>query len=36
VIEVKTLTQDGQTAEEIGEWLVAFLDAARKTLDIAL
>jgi phosphatidylserine/phosphatidylglycerophosphate/cardiolipin synthase-like enzyme len=36
VIELRTLTDGGQTAEEVAAELVAFLAAARRTLDLAL
>lgn len=36
MIEVRTLTQDGQTAAEIAEGVVAFVDAAHRRLDVAL
>src|SRR3954463_11028778 len=35
-IEVRTLTDGGQTALEIAEWIAEFLSGARKTLDFAL
>jgi phosphatidylserine/phosphatidylglycerophosphate/cardiolipin synthase-like enzyme len=35
-IEVITLTDGGQTADEVGAALVAFLDAARERLELAL
>ena len=36
LITVRTLTQGGQTAQDVAAELIAFLDAARRTLDIAL
>jgi phosphatidylserine/phosphatidylglycerophosphate/cardiolipin synthase-like enzyme len=36
VIEVRTLTDGGQTAAEVAEQLAAFLGSARRSLDLAL
>jgi phosphatidylserine/phosphatidylglycerophosphate/cardiolipin synthase-like enzyme len=36
VIDVTTLTQGGQTAEEIAEGVIAFVDGAQRSLDVAL
>jgi phosphatidylserine/phosphatidylglycerophosphate/cardiolipin synthase-like enzyme len=36
VIEVRTLTEDGQTAAEIAGDIIAFVDAAKHRLDVAL
>jgi phosphatidylserine/phosphatidylglycerophosphate/cardiolipin synthase-like enzyme len=36
VIDVRTLTQDAQTAEEIAADVIAFVDAAQRSLDLAL
>ena len=36
MLEVRTLTQGEQTAEEIAEGVIAFAEAARQTLDVAL
>ena len=36
MIEVRTLTQGEQTAEEIAEGVIAFVDAATRSLDVAL
>ncbi len=36
MIEVRTLTQDGQSAAEIADGIVGFVAAATRTLDIAL
>jgi phosphatidylserine/phosphatidylglycerophosphate/cardiolipin synthase-like enzyme len=36
VIEVRTLTQGEQTAEEIAGGVIAFVDGAQRTLDVAL
>ena len=36
MLDVRTLTDGGQTAEEIGEALVSFLGEARRSLDIAI
>jgi phosphatidylserine/phosphatidylglycerophosphate/cardiolipin synthase-like enzyme len=35
-IELRTLTEGGQSAEQVAGWLVPFLQAARSTLDLAL
>jgi phosphatidylserine/phosphatidylglycerophosphate/cardiolipin synthase-like enzyme len=35
-IDVRTLTDGGQTAEQVAGWLCGFLDAARVSLDLAL
>ena len=35
-IEVTTLTDGGQTAEEVAGWIATFLAGARETLDLAL
>jgi phosphatidylserine/phosphatidylglycerophosphate/cardiolipin synthase-like enzyme len=35
-IDVRTLTDGGQTAEQVAGWLCAFLDEARSSLDLAL
>jgi len=36
VLDVRTLTQDSQTADEISAGIVEFVEGARRTLDIAL
>jgi phosphatidylserine/phosphatidylglycerophosphate/cardiolipin synthase-like enzyme len=36
VIEIRTLTQDAQTAEEIAGGVIAFVDGAQHSLDVAL
>lgn len=35
-LAVRTLTDGGQTAEEVAEEVIAFIDAARRSLDLAL
>ncbi len=35
-IEVRTLTDGGQTAEEVAGWIADFLAPARESLDLAL
>jgi phosphatidylserine/phosphatidylglycerophosphate/cardiolipin synthase-like enzyme len=34
-LTVRTLTDGGQTAEQVGGWLAAFISASRSTLDVA-
>ena len=35
LLEVRTLTDGGQQADEVASWVVQFLDGARRSLDIA-
>jgi phosphatidylserine/phosphatidylglycerophosphate/cardiolipin synthase-like enzyme len=35
-VEVHTITDGGQTAEQVAEWLAAFIAPARETLEIAI